>query len=90
MASHLNKAHTDVSMCHGVSILLSCLAQGKTNREIGHALLISEQTVKNHITEINKRLSVSRRIQAVLKALSNGWIAFPEPDLTADKSLLVA
>jgi DNA-binding NarL/FixJ family response regulator len=70
--------------------VLSCLAQGKTNREIGHALLISEQTVKNHITEINKRLGVRRRIQAVLKALSKGWIAFPEPGLTADKSLLVA
>jgi two-component system, NarL family, response regulator DegU len=58
--------------------ILTLLAQGKSKREIALALRISEQTVKNHITVIHKQLGVKKRIPAIIKALSKGWIELPE------------
>jgi DNA-binding NarL/FixJ family response regulator len=73
--------------------VLTYIALGKTNREIGSLLKISDQTVKNHVTAIHKSLGVKKRIMAVLKALSLGWIAFPEKVPAADaadEALMVA
>jgi len=58
--------------------ILTLLAQGKSKREIALELRISEQTVKNHITVIHKQLGVKKRLPAIIKALSEGWIEFPE------------
>lgn len=44
------------------------MAQGKNNREIAGLLVISEGTVKNHITNILGKLGVRDRTQAVLRA----------------------
>jgi DNA-binding NarL/FixJ family response regulator len=61
--------------------ILSNVAQGKTNREIGEALGISERTVRNHMRAIMKRLASSDRTHAVVLAIGNGWISIPiEPD----------
>jgi DNA-binding NarL/FixJ family response regulator len=54
--------------------LLEYVAQGKSNKEIGHALHISGQTVKNHVTSILKKLAVNDRTAAVVYALRQGWI----------------
>jgi len=54
--------------------LLEYVAQGKSNKEIGHALHISAQTVKNHVTSILKKLAVNDRTAAVVYALRQGWI----------------
>jgi DNA-binding NarL/FixJ family response regulator len=35
---------------------------------------ISEQTVKNHLTSIMRKLAVNDRTQAVVYALRHGWI----------------
>jgi DNA-binding NarL/FixJ family response regulator len=35
---------------------------------------ISDQTVKNHITSIMRKLAVNDRTQAVVYALRHGWI----------------
>lgn len=43
------------------------LAQGHTNKTIGHLLSMSESTVKVHNTEIFKALGVSNRTEAVLE-----------------------
>lgn len=40
------------------------LAEGKTNREIGTALFLSEKTVKNYVSRILDKLGLSRRAQA--------------------------
>jgi DNA-binding NarL/FixJ family response regulator len=53
--------------------VLSYIAQGMSNKEIGVTLGISEQTVKNHITTIFNKLGVSDRTQATLYALQHGW-----------------
>lgn len=61
--------------------ILRNVAKGRTNREIGETLGISERTVRNHMRSILKRLSSSDRTHAVVLAIGHGWIAIPiEPD----------
>ncbi|MDP9252918.1 MAG: response regulator transcription factor [Chloroflexota bacterium] len=40
------------------------LAEGKTNRDIGEALFLSEKTVKNYVSRILDKLGLSRRAEA--------------------------
>ncbi len=54
--------------------VLDCVAQGFSNKEIAEALFITEQTVKNHMTSVLRKLEVSDRVQAVLYAVKHGWI----------------
>ncbi|MDP9321854.1 MAG: response regulator transcription factor [Chloroflexota bacterium] len=44
--------------------VLAGLAEGKTNREIGDALFLSEKTVKNYVSRILDKLGLSRRAEA--------------------------
>jgi DNA-binding NarL/FixJ family response regulator len=62
--------------------VLEAIAQGLTNKAVGEALSISEQTVKNHVTSILRKLAVNDRTQAVLYALRKSWISISdEPPL---------
>ena len=54
--------------------ILDCVARGNSNKEIARLLSISDQTVKNHITSILRKLAVNDRTQAVIYALRHGWI----------------
>lgn len=54
--------------------ILDYIARGNSNKEIAKSLKISDQTVKNHITSILKKLSVNDRTAAVVHALRFGWI----------------
>jgi DNA-binding NarL/FixJ family response regulator len=58
--------------------ILDYIARGNSNKEIAKSLRISDQTVKNHITSILKKLSVSDRTAAVVHALRHGWIKMHE------------
>ncbi len=49
--------------------VLKCLAQGMTNREIAEKLVISETTVKTHISSILSKLNLTDRTQAALYAV---------------------
>jgi DNA-binding NarL/FixJ family response regulator len=44
--------------------ILSCLAEKKTNKDIAAALYVSEQTVKNHVTRVLRKLAVGNRHDA--------------------------
>lgn len=50
------------------------LANGRSNREIAERLVITEGTVKNHISNLLGKLEVRDRMQAVLKAQQLGLI----------------
>ncbi len=54
--------------------ILRLLATGASNRDIAAQLVITEGTVKNHITNILVKLGVSDRTQAALKAKDLGLV----------------
>jgi two-component system NarL family response regulator len=54
--------------------ILEMMAKGLTNREIGHALQVSEFTVKNQIKSICTKLEVSHRTEATRVAIDRGLI----------------
>jgi DNA-binding NarL/FixJ family response regulator len=58
--------------------ILDNIAQGMTNKQVAYALSISEQTVKNHMSSILRKLSVNDRTPAVVYAMRQGWIRMPE------------
>ena len=58
--------------------ILRKVSDGMTNAEIGVALGISAQTVKNHVTSILRKLAVNDRTQAVVTALRRGWLSIDD------------
>ena len=54
--------------------VLSLLARGLSNRDIGARLYISETTAKFHVGNILRKLGVSRRAEAVYEASKLGVI----------------
>ena len=52
--------------------VLRALTKGFTNKEIGESLFISDKTVKTHLNSIFRKLNVTRRLQAILYAISRG------------------
>jgi NarL family two-component system response regulator LiaR len=51
--------------------VLRSLAQGRSNREIGRALSVSEETVKSHVSSILAKLGLSDRTQAAIFGLQH-------------------
>lgn len=64
--------------------VLELVAQGATNKEIGHALSISEHTVRKHLQNIFEKLDVSSRTEATTLAYQRGWVRLPSPEPAAD------
>lgn len=54
--------------------VLKWLGVGKTNWEISRIICISEFTVKNHVQNLFKKLSVTNRVQAVTRAIESGLL----------------
>jgi two-component system response regulator DegU len=55
--------------------ILTYVAEGNSNKEIARILTISEQTIKNHVSAILRKLNANDRAHAVALALRSGWIA---------------
>ena len=54
--------------------VLKLLAVGMFNKEVGKRLEISERTVKNHVSNIFKKLEVTDRTQAAVFAIRNNLV----------------
>lgn len=54
--------------------VLKMIASGSSNKEIASTLSISERTVKNHVSNIFKKIDVSDRTQAAVFAIKNDII----------------
>ncbi len=62
--------------------ILSYIAEGNSNKQIARILQISEQTIKNHVSAILRKLNANDRAHAVVLAIRHGWISVeekPEP-----------
>lgn len=55
--------------------VLSLAAKGFTNKAIGVQLGISDRTVQGHLAHIFNKLQASSRTEAVMRAVSLGWIS---------------
>jgi len=54
---------------------LNYIAQGYLNKQIALKLGISEQTIKNHVTSILRKLNANARTEAVVVAIKQGLIS---------------
>ena len=55
--------------------ILNYIAQGYLNKQIAAELDISEQTIKNHVTSILRKLNANARTEAVVVAIRQGIIS---------------
>jgi len=67
---HKSKVEEDNLSRREIQVLL-LIADGKNNREIADNLFISEKTVKNHVSNIFKKIDVVDRTQAAVYAFKN-------------------
>jgi len=57
-----------INLSHRQKEILNLIIQAQSNKEIAYVLGISESTVKQHITELLRKLEVSSRTQIIQKA----------------------
>ena len=62
-------------LTHREREVLALVAEGNSNKIIGNRLVISERTVKSHLTYIMTKLRASDRTHAVVTAVRLGWLA---------------
>ena len=55
--------------------ILRYVADGNSNKKIAQILDISEQTIKNHVSSILRKLNANDRAHAVVLAIRRGWIS---------------
>jgi len=58
--------------------IMKYIAEGNSNKRIAYALGIGEQTIKNHITSIMRKLNANDRTHAVVLAMRKGWLNIEE------------
>ncbi len=54
--------------------ILTLIAQGKKNNDIAMQLVLSEKTVRNHVSNILSKLQVADRAQAIVRAREAGFV----------------
>lgn len=55
--------------------ILELVAKGFTNKEIAHALRVSQFTVRNHLNKITSKLEVADRTEAAFIAIQTGMVS---------------
>ncbi|MBS4177549.1 response regulator [Lederbergia citrea] len=78
LMTRVNRMNTPNNLLSALTIrekeVLTEIAKGKSNKEIGADLNITEKTVKTHVSNIFMKLEVSDRTQAALYAIKNGFV----------------
>jgi DNA-binding NarL/FixJ family response regulator len=60
--------------------VLRLIAKGLSNKDIAHQLVVSEKTVKTHVSNVLAKLHLPSRTQAALYALREGLVSLDEPN----------
>lgn len=68
---HEKEKHDDNNLTTREIEVLELIAEGMINKEIAKQLYISEKTVKNHVSNIFRKLNVSDRTQAAIYAFKH-------------------
>jgi len=68
---HEKDKHEENNLTSREVEVLELIAEGMINKEIAKTLYISEKTVKNHVSNIFKKLNVSDRTQAAIYAFKH-------------------
>jgi DNA-binding NarL/FixJ family response regulator len=76
---HPGQAAVDTLSAREREILVG-LARGRTNRELAEELIVSEATVKTHVSNLLTKLGVRSRVQAVVLAYEAGVVRPGEGD----------
>ncbi len=74
VGAKLARRVTERSLTARETEVIRALAKGKSNKEIGVALNISEGTVKVHVTHMLEKLKVTGRTEAIGAALKRGLV----------------
>ena len=79
LRTRLSEKNSTISNCEDLLTkreieVLKLLAEGLFNKEIAYMLSISEKTVKNHVSNIFKKINVSDRTQAAVYAIKNNLV----------------
>jgi NarL family two-component system response regulator LiaR len=78
LLNHVRTRHDDASEAEPLTErekeVLGLLAQGKSNKEIAASLVISERTVKFHVSSIMGKLGAGNRTEAVSIAAGRGLV----------------
>ena len=75
---------TDVLLTPRERDVLALLGRGRTNRQIGRELFISEKTASVHVSNILGKLAASGRTEAVAIAHRRGLLGVPAAESTAE------
>jgi DNA-binding NarL/FixJ family response regulator len=60
--------------------VLRLIAKGLSNKDIAYQLVVSEKTVKTHVSNVLAKLHLPSRTQAALYALREGLVSLDEPN----------
>lgn len=74
VAAKLAERVTSVALTPRELTVLRLVAEGKTNKEIGEALSITEGTVKVHLMHVFEKLHVANRTEAIAEATRRGLV----------------
>ncbi len=74
----LIKEKVATPLTHRELQILGCIASGGTNKQVANMLGISEQTIKNHVSAILRKLNANDRAHAVALAIRNQWVSIDE------------
>ena len=75
LSSHSETEYLASSLTKRETEILEYVARGFLNKQIASSLEISEQTIKNHVTSILRKLNANARTEAVVIAIRRGIIS---------------
>lgn len=86
VSSVKNKGHSRLSrLTKRETEVLQLVASGCNNGEIAETLVITKQTVKNHVRNILHKLGVETRVEAILFAVNHGFMSQGGPDIVREE-----
>jgi DNA-binding NarL/FixJ family response regulator len=62
--------HADLRLTKREHEIIDLLLRGRSNKEIASQLGVSDQTIKNQLTTLYRKMDVSSRLELVVKAVN--------------------